>query len=190
MGNIDYGIVEKEVYFLMFNSEILNDLLTYDNDTGFLYWKERDIKYFTEYKYQKIWNDEFAYERAFMTTDEKGYYSGYILGKKKLSHRIIWQMHNDEVPDIIDHIDGNRKNNVLNNLRNVDVGENNRNMKLRSDNRYGQVGIRASGKKWRAFIYHNKKEINLGSFGNIEDAIEARLNAQISLGYHENHGKR
>ena len=38
MGNIDYGIVEKEVYFLMFNSEILNDLLTYDNDTGFHYW--------------------------------------------------------------------------------------------------------------------------------------------------------
>lgn len=62
-------------------------------------------------------------------------------------HHIVWMLHNQTtIPDNleIDHIDGNRQNNHINNLRLVDRLLNNRNRKKRSDNTSGITGIRWS----------------------------------------------
>lgn len=58
-------------------------------------------------------------------------------------HRIIWEIHNGEIPEgmYIDHIDGNKANNKISNLRLVDGKGNSRNSKAPSSNKTGTVGV-------------------------------------------------
>jgi hypothetical protein len=55
------------------------------------------------------------------------------------------------------------------------------NQRKRSDNKSGKTGVGYHRKndKWTAFIRFNDKQIYLGSFSNIEDAIQAREEAEI-----------
>lgn len=58
------------------------------------------------------------------------------------------------------------------------------NRRLMSSNTSGYVGVRQLGKKWHARIGHKGKEINLGTYDKLEDAVEARQIAEIDiLGY-------
>jgi hypothetical protein len=59
-----------------------------------------------------------------------------------------------------------------------------------SNNRSGHMGIAwdKDGDRWRAYINVNKKRINIGSFADKNDAINARMIAEIKYGFHENHG--
>ena len=62
--------------------------------------------------------------------------SGYRIcsvdDKKYRVHRLIWVLVNGYAPDFIDHINGVRSDNRIENLRNVTVKENMRNMSLGS----------------------------------------------------------
>lgn len=60
-----------------------------------------------------------------------------------LVHRIIWELHNGEIPDnlCVDHIDGNPLNNAIHNLRLVTRTVNGRNQKKFSTNRSGVTGV-------------------------------------------------
>jgi hypothetical protein len=97
-----------------------------------------------------------------------------------------------EWPDCIDHINGDRSDNRLQNLRSVTVSDNNRNHPIQKRNRSGAHGVRhdARRNRWRAEITFEGKITFLGSFKNLDDAVAARLAAQKSLGFHENHGRR
>jgi hypothetical protein len=44
-------------------------------------------------------------------------------------------------------------------------------------------------KKYCANIRYNGKLIHLGTFTSIDEAIASRKGAEITLGFHENHGK-
>lgn len=80
-----------------------------------------------------------------------------------------------------DHADGNELNNRRYNLRPATHQENMRNIRLQKNNSSGVTGIsihKQTG-KWRARIMVDYKEINLGLFDNKEDAIKARLQAEI-----------
>jgi len=94
--------------------------------------------------------------------------------------------------DQIDHINGDPTDNRWENLRDVTNKENQMNRKLGSNNTSGFVGVYwdNSHDRWRSQIWHNSKKVNIGSFKNKQDAIEARKQANIKYGYHENHGKR
>ena len=62
--------------------------------------------------------------------DKEGYMRCYYKGKTAYyEHRKVWEEHNGEIPDglVIDHIDRDRKNNDISNLRVVTVKENNNN---------------------------------------------------------------
>ncbi len=75
----------------------------------------------------------------------------------------------------IDHIDGNKLNNQINNLRIVNIYQNNQNRKKRRDNSSGYTGVyKLKSGKYTAEItaYGNKKR--LGTFESIEDAKNAR----------------
>lgn len=74
--------------------------------------------------------------------------------------------------DEVDHINGDRSDNRWINLRPVNSSENKRNMKLRSDNQSGCVGVgyHKKRKQWRARIYKR----HLGWFKSKEEAIAAR----------------
>ncbi|MNR04854.1 hypothetical protein D3C85_1208470 [compost metagenome] len=73
----------------------------------------------------------------------RGYWEvGYMEFLYKV-HRIIWEIHNGEIPEgmYIDHIDGNRSNNKICNLRLVSSKINSRNSKAPSSNKTGIVGV-------------------------------------------------
>lgn len=58
-------------------------------------------------------------------------------------HRIVWEIHNGPVPAgyLVDHIDGNRMNNTVENLRLVTKAENARNMRMFNTNSTGKTGV-------------------------------------------------
>jgi hypothetical protein len=93
-------------------------------------------------------------------------------------------------PQDIDHINGNRRDNRIANLRAVDRRENMRNARLRSNNTSGIVGVTFSRdrKKWVAQINDGKVR-SLGRFDKFEDAVEARKAAERRAGFHPNHGR-
>ena len=91
----------------------------------------------------------------------------------------------------IDHIDGNRENNVISNLRLVNNRENTMNRRKRNDNTSGITGVSwdKNAGKWQAYINKDGRRQPLGVFEDKFEAICTRKSAENRLGYHENHGK-
>jgi hypothetical protein len=69
---------------------------------------------------------------------------------------------------------------------------NQRNREKHSNNTSGHCGVRwhPRDKRWIAQIAFNLKRIHLGNFIHKKDAVEARREAEIKHGFHENHGKQ
>jgi len=124
------------------------------------------------------------------------YANGYgMIGfeqKKYSSHRLAWLLHNGEWPkQQIDHINGNRIDNRIVNLRDVNCAENNRNRPIAKNNNSGHVGVSwdKDKNKWKAYIDIAGKTKTLGAYKLLSDAIVARSAASIENSYHENHGR-
>lgn len=107
--------------------------------------------------------------------NNKGYYSVWAINNYYLVHRIIWKMVYNEDPIEIDHIDRNRSNNKLNNLRAIKLGVNQQNR----PNIKEHVGIRLINRRYKVRITVNSKEIHIGTFPSLETAIAARKAAEI-----------
>lgn len=60
-------------------------------------------------------------------TRRNGYVRYYIDGKARSAHCLVWEAFYGYLPDYIDHIDGNKENNALTNLREVSQSENMKN---------------------------------------------------------------
>lgn len=123
--------------------------------------------------------------------NDKGYRVLGADGGIYRAHRIVWLHHTGSFPGSqIDHINGCRSDNRIDNLRDVTNTENHKNMKRQARNRSGVTGVCFCRKinKWRAYISINKP-LNLGAFFDKEDAIHARRKAEIKYGYHVNHGR-
>lgn len=122
---------------------------------------------------------------------------GYIrlsLNKKYYyCHRVVWEMHNGQIPEglMIDHIDGDRSNNNLENLRLVSALENQKNMKKPSSNTSGVIGVswREERGKWRVTIRKDNKVLRFGHFESKREAMDVANKKYIELGFHENHGR-
>ena len=128
----------------------------------------------------------------FSVPDNVGYFSVDINKKKYRVHRLAWLYVYGEMPkEQIDHINHDKTDNRICNLREVSNTENRRNMSLDKRNKNGITGIDfyKKTKLWRACIRANGKHKHLGYFKNKVDAILARKKAEIKYGFHENHGK-
>ena len=108
-----------------------------------------------------------------------GYKSIKINQKRKTLHRFIYYAHNREwnISDgsknnYIDHIDGDKANNDIRNLRVVTCQQNNFNTRAK-----GYYWHKPK-KKWMARIHLNKKSIHLGYFKTEEEARNAYLEAK------------
>jgi len=114
-----------------------------------------------------------------------------ILNRKYSAHRLSWLYSTGEWPfDEVDHIDGNGTNNKLINLRSVSRLENNKNKRLRTDNKSGRIGVswHKSKRCWSSKITVERKQIHLGDFNSYSKAVKAREAAEIKYGFHKNHG--
>jgi len=137
----------------------INELFIYDSSTGLVT--------------RKIKRAQFNEGSIVGTNHISGYLAARVDGNIYLLHRLIWCIVYGEWPACyIDHIDGNRKNNSLSNLREANHYENTQNAKIRGDNTSGIKGVNFSSKlnKWIARVQTNTKRIHLGAFDNIEDA--------------------
>jgi len=96
-----------------------------------------------------------------------------------------------ELSGDMDHINGDRRDNRLSNLRVVTNSENRKNSKLQVNNTSGVPGVawdKGRG-KWAAYIKVNSKRVALGRFSCFWRAVIARRNAEVYFGFHINHGK-
>jgi hypothetical protein len=96
-------------------------------------------------------------------------------------HRLvaITLINNPKSKPSVDHIDNNRTNNNINNLRWVTNTENNMNMSMNKNNTSGVKGVTWSknSNKWCAKIKMNGKNKHLGLFNSLEKAKQARQKA-------------
>jgi len=106
---------------------------------------------------------------------KRGYKCLSINGKKYYNHRVVWLLHNKEMPKYIDHIDGNSLNNKIENLRICNLTQNLCNASKRKNNTSGHKGVNwfSPKQKWRARISMYGKEYHFGYFDEIEKAIDA-----------------
>lgn len=173
--------------------EILKDILFYDEYSGLFTWKMREEKMFKNASSTDRWNTRWANKPAFTCTTVNGYKQGNIFAKRYYAHRVAYAITYDVWPIEIDHINGDRTDNRISNLRDVYYrGENMKNTKIRSDNKSGHVGVqwRDNLGKWVAHIQVRGKSIHLGVFVNYDDAVSARMKAGEVYGFHINHGVR
>lgn len=156
--------------------EMLKQYFKYDKDTGKFYRIKKtglkgnigdDIKHITD----------------------SGYYLVQIKKKKYKAHHLAWLYVYGYLPERLDHINGDRLDNRIDNLREVTNQENLKNSKRFSTNTSGFTGISKYKDKWRAYIVVDGKQKHLGVFDDIEEAKQARLSANITYGYHQNHGR-
>jgi len=119
-------------------------------------------------------------------SNSNGYLVTKICGKTYPNHHLVWLWHMGYLPENqIDHIDRNRSNNRIENLREVSQSCNMRNCGNSIKNRSGVKGVCWDNQagKWKASIRGNNREINLGVFADKVNAIAARLSAEQCLGY-------
>lgn len=87
-----------------------------------------------------------------------------------LAHRIAYFLHTGQWPEIIDHRDGDRLNNRIENLRAASHIVNSHNRKMYKNNTTGYTGILRRGDKWNCKIMVNYVPCFIGNYSNIEEA--------------------
>ena len=110
-----------------------------------------------------------------------------INGKTYLSHRIAWLLHYGTWPKyILDHINCDRTDNRISNLRDATQAENLSNRGVTKRNTTGIKGVSFDKKNNRYFgrINSNRKSFYIGSWKTIEEAVEPMANA-----YNKIHGE-
>lgn len=121
-----------------------------------------------------------------------GYWKIKYKGKKYLEHRIIYEMHYGPIPEgyEIDHINHDRIDNRIENLRLANRSINCHNLSMMKNNTSGVTGVSYEQKvgKWRAQIRSKLKYRFLGYFDTFEEAVTARKQAETKFGFHSNHG--
>lgn len=114
-----------------------------------------------------------------------------VCGKYYLAHRLAWLFYYGEFPKKrLDHINHNRDDNSIKNLRQVSTRDNCLNKKLYKRNTSGVPGViwDTRRKKWCASIGVKMKLIYLGGFVDKFEAFCARLSAESKYNFHPNHG--
>ena len=133
---------------------LLRLLLRYEPETGHLYWRERGPVFFPKGG-QRAWNSSNAGTRAFSALDTSGYHMGAVFKRAFKAHRIIFKMaHGRDPKEFLDHINGDRRDNRVENLREATATQNARNQSLsknKTASRYKGVGYTPTGiKRWLA----------------------------------------
>jgi len=116
-----------------------------------------------------------------------GYVTIQIDYKNYRSHRMAWVYMYGEEANHIDHINHNRSDNRIQNLRSVTQAENNRNMSI-LNGRTLPMGVTWDrfNSKYKAQINVDGKTKNLGRYATIEEALAVRKNAEKQYDYHMN----
>ena len=153
-------------------AERLRELLDYDPASGIFTWNVRTSN--------RIKIGDRAGSRH-----GGGYLQINIDGSNHLAHRLAWlYVHGAWPNEIIDHINGDRSDNRIANLRNVTPEVNAQNVRRPGiANTSGALGVSWSRKerKFVAYVSVRDKSLYVGSFDSVADAHAAYLAAKRKL---------
>jgi hypothetical protein len=115
--------------------------------------------------------------------DKNGYMRVMLDRHNYMLHRLAFLYMTDNMPDEVDHIDRNPKNNAWANLRPASRLLNNLNRGIQKNNTSGYTGVsRSSNKqKWVSHIRVNGIRIALGVFDDLDNAVAARKRAELEF---------
>lgn len=120
------------------------------------------------------------------------YWGIRIYGKKYKAHVLAWIYSTGCAPSgVIDHIDGNGLNNSFDNLRDVTQTVNCQNLSRRTDNISGKTGVHwcKIKSRWVAKITVSGRRLHIGYFIGLDEAVNARCQAERNYNFHVNHGR-
>lgn len=145
--------------------EYLMRVIEYDRTTGDFRWKgptSRNVK---------------AGGLAGYVRPPDNYLQIGVMGRQYRAHRLAWLYCYGSFPDgFLDHKNGNRLDNRIDNLRIVTNAENMQNMRShRADSTTKVLGVERKGRKFSACIAANGKRFYLGTFPTVEEASAAYL---------------
>lgn len=120
----------------------------------------------------------------------RGYVNVTLNGKTYTAHRLIYLLQYGYVPKMIDHIDRDKTNNRIENLRPATVSQNVCNREAPSNSTSGIKGVRfhKRDKKWIAYAKVNGKQKHIGSFASMEAAAFAASAVRKALHGEYAHG--
>ena len=155
----------------MLTYEQAHELLQYDQQTGDLYWKVN------------VSNNIKAGTDAGKTRKRDLYKVFTYKSKQHQAHRIVWLMTQAKMPkQFIDHINGDRTDNRLSNLREADRHINAQNQRTpNKSSTSGYLGVRFKRGAYEASLRLGKKTIYLGRFKDPKIAHEAYVQAKREM---------
>lgn len=163
----------------------LREKFEYNN--GDLIWKRKN----ETSRFDVSWNARHSGNVA-GTPSTNGYVKINVSGKILYAHRLVWEYHYGEIPKgmFIDHINRNKSDNRIENLRLVTPQDNSRNMGKNKRNSSGFNGVCFDSKlcKYRAYIGVDDKMVSIGNYDTIEEAVLARIEKNKELGFFNDHG--
>lgn len=178
-------IVEKLEVF-----SALSKMVDYNSESGVFIWKYRN----ENGQYERMFNTRFAgKECGSVNSGGYNHIRFTYRGKKFLirAHRLAWFVHTGCMPiGEIDHINRDRLDNRIQNLRDVCGLVNKRNQSMPANNTSGATGITWTNhmKKWRARVGTGDGRKHIGYFEDIADAVAALNEARLQYGYTQHHG--
>lgn len=147
--------------------QLLHQLLIYNDKTGLFYWRSSG-------KGRRSGVNSVAGCR-----DSEGYIQITINSRQYRAHRLAWLYVYGQLPTkSLDHIDQNRANNAISNLRDVSNSLNLLNSKIPKDNTSGVKGVTYQ-KRDRLWVAWFRGQY-LGSSSNKDEAIRLRRTAETS----------
>ena len=151
--------------------EELKEFLDYNPDTGIFTWIKKP-------------NNRIKIGKVAGHLHESGYIKIVFKRSSYRVNRLAYYMYHgvDPLEKLVDHIDGNKINNKIKNLRLLNTSQNAMNrVNLSSNNTSGVTGVIwcKRARKWVVLIMVNRVQKNMGYFINKEDAIKARKEAEI-----------
>jgi len=157
--------------------EYLREAFLLDCENGLLFWRVRPAHHFADRRAMNSVNGRAAGRLAgSIKTDKRRCVR--INGRDCFAYRVIYALHHSlslsEVPEIIDHKDGDPTNDRPENLRAASPQQNqfNRRPKATANGRFKGIS-KVSGGRWRAYIFVGGKGKSLGWHDSPEDAARA-----------------
>jgi hypothetical protein len=152
--------------------ELAQDLIRelFDYQDGQLFWKQKP-------------NRKIVVGSKAGRPKSNGYEVITINGSVYLSHRLVFLWHHGYLPDYIDHIDGDKLNNRIDNLRECSLSQNQCNKKIGTNNTSGYKGVYFSNQngKWQVGIQYKKRKYHGGLFDDVHEAGRAAEKLRNSL---------
>ena len=114
-------------------------------------------------------------------TMQRGYVQIYVDGRRYMAHRLAWVYVYGRWPSgDIDHINQQKADNRIANLREATRAQNMQNVSLHRHNSSGRKGVcwHKPRAKWRAYIFNGYRQQHLGLFDTFADAVKAREAAE------------